>query len=672
MSDWDDIMAQLDVGPKSPVSAASTSNAAVWQQKYAESETKLKTMEAENAALKERMSRFALIAEEVRKERRMHEEDLEAERSRTADAEQRAEEYETKLIQLATLVTQMKEQHTLELTQARQSASAVEAGNSQTEALRSELKAALGQAAALNERAAMAEQQVLALQAQVDSETVARAQAEESSLKAKAMADGVQAKFMKLAEISKNLRAQNEELLGQVEALKSAAGSAASNSSAQAQEVTHLQSKLAAATADATSWKQKQHDSEAHVKVLDNEIGTLKAKLAAAADANKSSGQATSAQLAQIEAELKETRAQRDKALAEAKAMDDKFTTLMPKITADRDRSKAEIATLVEARTKLEADLAEAQTKFKTAETVARSAKAKLEEVSLNSKASAADSDKLVADLDKSKQLVNKLRDELTASKTYVAALEERVTKAQATAQAARSEASGADPSVVERLKTENAALRDRVTAADSKAANLTRQIATLRDQLDAASSGSGAAPAPASAPAFVPAPPAPGIDAAGPPGPPPPPPAGGPPPPPPPPPAGGAAPKKGLTITRSAKSTAALSASSSASSSSGGGGGDPQSALLAAIAGGVKLKKSTGPEDVDAKLKRLEAQKKAEAPKGPTGSPLADFASLGLMAKQLALKRTARVEAQKEAPTRGRHDPVRQSVRLTNLLDNI
>ena len=39
-----------------------------------EAETKLKAIEAENTGLKERMSRFALIAEEVRKERRMHEE----------------------------------------------------------------------------------------------------------------------------------------------------------------------------------------------------------------------------------------------------------------------------------------------------------------------------------------------------------------------------------------------------------------------------------------------------------------------------------------------------------------------------------------------------------------------------------------------------------------------
>jgi len=46
----------------------------VWQQKYLEAETKLKTIEAENTGLKDRMARFVTIAEEVRKERRMHEE----------------------------------------------------------------------------------------------------------------------------------------------------------------------------------------------------------------------------------------------------------------------------------------------------------------------------------------------------------------------------------------------------------------------------------------------------------------------------------------------------------------------------------------------------------------------------------------------------------------------
>lgn len=232
---------------------------------------------------------------------------MEAERSRTADAELRAEEYETKLIQLATLVTQMKEQHALELTQAKQSAATSGvSGAAQTDALRQQLKDALAQAAQFNERASMAEQQVLALQAQVDSESVARAQAESSAAKAQAQSDSVQAKFMKLAEISKTLRAQNEDLLGQVDALKSTIGQSQATSATSAQEVAALHAKVEATTKDAMAWKQRQHDSEAHIKVLDNEIATLNAKLKAAQDASKSSGQASSAQLATIEAELKE------------------------------------------------------------------------------------------------------------------------------------------------------------------------------------------------------------------------------------------------------------------------------------------------------------------------------------------------------------------------------
>lgn len=611
---------------------------------------------------------------------------MESERLRTADAESRAEEYETKLIQLATLVTQMKEQHALELTQARQSAATSGAGGAaQSDALRVQLKEALSQAAQFNERASFAEQQVLALQAQADSESVARAQAESSAAKSQATCDSVQAKFMKLAEISKTLRGQNEDLMAQVEALKSAVGQSQATSATSAHEVSALHGKVEALTKDATTWKQRQHDAEARIKVLDNEVATLSAKLKAAQDlvaTKSSSGQASSsAQLATLEAELKETRTQRDKALADAKALDDKFTGLMPKITADRDRSKAEIVALSEAKTTLEAELADTSAKLKSAETSARQMRAKMEDAAAASKATSADTDKIAGELDKAKQLVNKLRDELTASKTYVAALEDRANKAQATAQAARSEAaSAADPAAFERLKTENHAMRERISAAEAKATQLKREVAELRDELSRA--GSGATPvapmdssSPLASAGFAategspPPPPPPAGDFA----PPPPPPAGGPPPPPPPPPAGGAKKSGGLVITKNPKSQAALAAANakaSSSSSASSSSGDAQNALIAAIQGGIKLKKSDGPEDVDAKLKRLEAQKKQEAPKGPSGSPLADFASLGLMAKQLALKRTARVEAQKEAPARGRHDPVRQSVRLTNLLD--
>lgn len=46
----------------------------MWQQKYLQAETRLNVLEGENAALKDRMAKFAIIAEEVRKERRMHQE----------------------------------------------------------------------------------------------------------------------------------------------------------------------------------------------------------------------------------------------------------------------------------------------------------------------------------------------------------------------------------------------------------------------------------------------------------------------------------------------------------------------------------------------------------------------------------------------------------------------
>lgn len=546
-----------------------------------------------------------------------------------------------------------------------------------------QLQEALAQALKESERAATAEQQALALQASLDGESIARSEAEARAKKSQELADGIQAKFMKLAEISKTLRSQNEDMLGQIETLKAAAGKSQQGADSGAAELKTLHSKLTQATSDITAWKQKHNESEARIKVLDNEIGTLNAKLKASQDAvAKSSAGASNAsassaaQLASVEAELKETRTQRDKALADAKALDEKFTGLMPKIQADRERSKGEIQALTDQATKLQADLTEATGKLRTSEAAARTAKSKFEELQVSNKSAGADSEKLAADLEKSKALLNKLRDELTASKTYVATLEDRVAKAQAQAQQARTDAAGSagssgggNQAAVEQLKTENASLRDRLTAADSKANQLRREVGELRDQLTAG--GGSAAPAAASPRGGFDAPPppaAPVFDGGA--GGPPPPPAGGPPPPPPPPPAGGAKSGGPLVITRSAKSTAALASSAP---SSGGGPGDAQNALLAAISGGVKLKKSNGPEDTEAKLKRLESQRRAEAPKGPTGNPLADLSQLGMMAKELALKRTARVQATKETPAgRSRHDPARQSVRLTNLLDGM
>lgn len=544
-----------------------------------------------------------------------------------------------------------------------------------------QLQEALSQALKESERAATAEQQALALQAALDSESIARSEAEARAKKSQDLADGIQAKFMKLAEISKTLRSQNEDMLGQIETLKATVGKSQQGADTGAAELKTLNAKLAQSTNDVTAWKQKHNESEARIKVLDNEIGTLNAKLKAAQDAvTKSSAGASNAsassaaQLASTEAELKETRTQRDKALADAKALDEKFTGLMPKIQADRERSKGEIQALTDQATKLQADLTDANGKLRTSEAAARAAKNKFEELQASNKSAGADTDKLSADLEKTKTLLNKLREELTASKTYVATLEDRVAKAQAQAQQARTDAAGSagsgsgNQAAVEQLKTENASLRDRLSAADTKANQLRREVGELRDQLTAG--GGSAAPAAASPRGGFDAPPppaAPIFDGAG----PPPPPAGGPPPPPPPPPAGGAkGGVKPLVITRSAKSTAALASSAP---SSGGGPGDAQNALLAAISGGVKLKKSTGPEDTEAKLKRLETQRRAEAPKGPTGNPLADLSQLGMMAKELALKRTARVQATKEAPAgRSRHDPARQSVRLTNLLDGM
>lgn len=46
----------------------------MWQQKCIELEGKLNAVTLENTGLKERMAKFAIIAEEVRKERRMHQE----------------------------------------------------------------------------------------------------------------------------------------------------------------------------------------------------------------------------------------------------------------------------------------------------------------------------------------------------------------------------------------------------------------------------------------------------------------------------------------------------------------------------------------------------------------------------------------------------------------------
>lgn len=544
---------------------------------------------------------------------------MESEKLRALKAEKYSEEFETKLIQLATYVTQLKDQHALELDQLKQTLSASKQGGSSDA-----LKEAQKQALMHSEGEKLAQQRVIQLESDLEKESFNNSELEKKVSELQLVNDGIQVRFLKLAEISKNLREKNQELINKIDQTKPEVNSAQFKSLEG--QINDLKFKLSSASESEKTLTKKLSDYESNNKILKNEVENLQVKLKALETIKSNPSVSSSAEL---NAELSQTRLQRDQALSEVKALNQKFQTeIIPKITLERQNNQAEILKLKENVDKLEKENSGLKNVSETNKNEFESSNKKLKQVEVSLKESTANYTKLSLELQSSKNLITQLKEDFNNQKLLSLTMEDQLNS--------KSDSSNSNSKILEMIKSENESLKERLKNSESKLNLLKEEIIQLRENLSNAStsvetilytSEDNKIEPQISVPV-----------------------SGGPPPPPPPP-----AFKTSVVSTKSTplKKTTQISSPNSTSD------------IVGAINQGIKLKKSKGPEPVDEKLKRLESQKKAE--KGPSGNPVADFASLGMMAKQLALQRTARMEAKKDNPDiKGR-----QSVVLNDMLKN-
>lgn len=490
------------------------------------------------------------------------------------------------------------------------------------------------------------------LQKQLEDVQASEATLQKDVTSLRAEKDTVVEKFRKLTDIAKDFKGKYEEAVKEAAHLKQQIG----NLNSSSDEAASLKTRISQLEGDLEVVKNKVTERESRIRSLEEENKNLLSQSSSSQEISSVEREATSSRMKALQDELMEVKESRDKALALNKQNEISTTALTSKLTQERQQNKQNEEKIKEYDQMIDSLKRKAEEESRKA----NKSQVVLEEIKIQVSDRDAEIKELTGKLEAYVKKLNSiestmvtkdheketLQRNLVEKEQQIATLQNKLSQQQ-TSQTVQSsqpiqttvetkvvyESSAEDKQKIQRLEQENHSIQNRLTQANSEIQSLKRRLEEAQNSSSPVSGGP--APPPLAPPSSS--------------GGPPPPPPGGPPPPPPPPPSGGSTSTK-LKINRTGQSSSL--ANQSNSNAPGDGGSDSQNELLNAIKKGVSLKKSKGPEPVDQKLKRLEEAKASNPKQGGGGM---DFASLGLMAKQLALQRQKRMETKQQEETVGR-----------------